>query len=206
MSTSRIAAGLIALIALVGLVIRVHLVQVTGKTTLESFSFLYQFFTIWTNTLVMLIMTGIAINQFNNKLATLMATVAIIGVGIIFHSLLGSPPGQQGLDLLANLITHTFVPILCPLWWLVFQSNLRFHWKNSFVGMIFPIIYCVYALLRAEVTGFYPYPFIDLETLGVAGLIKSIAFISFAFFSIGVALVAINKLAAGLPRPSAPNT
>ena len=191
---SRIFAALLAVTAFSGIAIRVYLHQETGKTALDAFSWLYQFFTIWSNTLVMLAMTGVATNKFDDRLTNFMATVAIMGVGIIFHLLLSSPPNQQGLDLLANLITHTFVPLLSLAWWLAFQTKSHFNWGYSFAGMLFPAVYCLYALLRAEYSGFYPYPFIDLSALGALGLIKSILSISVAFFTLGLILIASSKV------------
>lgn len=194
MSTSRITASALAILTLTGLVIRIYLHQDAGKSVLEAFSFLYQFFTIWSNTLVLVVMSLYAFGRAPHRFAALMATVAIVGVGIIFHALLSSPPNQQGLDLLANLITHTFVPILTFLWWAAFQSRHSFDWLDALAGMVFPAIYCAYALARAEFSGFYPYPFIDLTKLGPAGLIKSISFISLAFLFLGLILVTISKI------------
>ncbi|MCH2190912.1 MAG: Pr6Pr family membrane protein [Gammaproteobacteria bacterium] len=194
MRISKITASALALLTLAGLVIRIYLHQESGKSLLEAFSFLYQFFTIWSNTLVFIVFALFACGRAPHRLVILMSTVAIMGVGIIFHTLLSSPANQQGLDLLANLITHTFIPILTFLWWAGFQSQHYFAWQDAIAGIFFPAIYCVYALVRAEYSGFYPYPFIDLEKLGAAGLIKSIFIISLAFLILGLCLVTISKL------------
>ena len=194
MTAKRATAWIIASVVFLGLVIRFYLHYKAGESVWLALSVLYQYFTLWTNTLVFLVMASVAINRPTSKVLILATAVSIAAVGIIFHGVLNPPGGQQGLDLLANLITHTFAPVLCPLWWLVFHSKYDFQWKDSLPCLIFPAVYCVYAIIRAEFSGFYPYPFINLQVLGIVGLVKSIAIISMAFLVLALSTIAISKL------------
>jgi len=194
MTAQRTTASIIASVVFLGLVIRFYLHYKAGESAWLALSVLYQYFTLWTNTLVFLVMASVAINRPTSEVLILATAVSIAVVGIIFHGFLNPPGGQQGLDLLANLITHTFAPVLCPLWWIVFNSKYDFQWKDSLPCLIFPAVYCVYAIIRAEFSGFYPYPFINLQVLGIVGLVKSIAIISIAFLVLALSMIAISKL------------
>ena len=63
-----------------------------------------------------------------------------------------------------------------------------------------PAIYCLYALLRAEFSGFYPYHFINLEQLGWLGLLKSVSALSLAFLLLGLVLVAYARVSTRFSR------
>jgi len=75
-------------------------------------------FTITTNSLVLWVMASLAMGKPVHRVVIHSTVVSIMGVGIIFHALLSQYGAQEGLDGLANLITHTIVPIFTPLWWL----------------------------------------------------------------------------------------
>ncbi len=194
MTQYRASALFIALLAFSGIAIKFYLNYQQGGAVLGALSHLFQFFTIWTNSLVFIVMLLIAIGRHIKQPVPLATASAILGVGIIFHALLSSSEPQFGLDLLGNLITHTFIPILTVLWWLVFQAQLKFQCKDALACIALPAIYCIYALLRAEFSGFYPYPFIDLPALGSARLITNVIGMGFAFYLFGLLLIACSKL------------
>jgi hypothetical protein len=39
------------------------------------------------------------------------------------------------------------------------------QWTDAFRWLIFPAIYVTYAMLRSNIEGFYPYPFLNADTL-----------------------------------------
>lgn len=203
---SRLTAGLLCLLALAGLLIRVDIASVQFGSVWAGLSHLYQFFTITTNSLVLVAMLLVALNRSVHRNLLLATAASIAGVGIIFHTLLGAPAGQQGWDLLANLITHTFVPLSMVLWWLVYTDYSSLRWSDAWYCLPWPAAYCVYALLRAEISGFYPYHFINLEQLGWLGLGKSVFGLSMAFLIIGLLLVTYGKLHRRLIGKAVPAT
>ncbi len=88
-------------------------------------------------------------------------------VGLIYHAILAKIWQPQGLGWWADEGLHTATPLLVAVWWLGFAPKsplTRWHpWRWAAV----PLAYCIYALVRGQVAGIYPYPFIDLRVLGV---------------------------------------
>lgn len=189
-NTARTTAAVLALITLAGLIIRFVLATEQFGSVLSGMSHLYQFFTITTNTLVLWVMASIAMGKPVHRVVIHSTVVSIMGVGIIFHALLSHAGAQGGLDGLANLITHTFVPILSLVWWLAHADMKATKWRDSFFALLWPIAYCVYALIRAEFSNFYPYPFIDLSKLGWGGLVQSVFNLSLAFLVLALLTIA----------------
>lgn len=182
----RVTAAGIAAITLLGLVIRLVLAAQLHNGFLNGASHLYQFFTIVTNTLVFFIFSCVFFQRSLSARWILTSVVSIVGVGLIFHFMLDAPPNTEFFDWLANIITHSVVPITCFIWWVAYGSGYKFHIADTLWALMWPLAYCAYALVRAEFSGFYPYPFIDLEKLGFAGLAKSVGFISFIFLTISL--------------------
>ncbi len=195
---ARTAAQLLAAITLAGLIIRVILATEQFGSFFSGVSHLFQFFTIATNTLVLWVMGSMSLNRPVHRILQHATVVSIVGVGIIFHALLSHAGAQHGLDGLANLITHTLVPSLTLFWWLVFADLRSTRWRDSLFSLIWPSAYCVYALVRAEYSNFYPYPFINLETLGWIGLLKSVGNLSLAFLVLALLTIAYARTYAKL--------
>lgn len=191
---AQISAAIIALITLLGLLIRFVLKSQEYDSLFLGVSYLYQFFTILTNSLILWVMGAISLRRPVHHVVVHAAVVSIIGVGIIFHALLSQNGAKQGFDGLANQITHSVVPVISLIWWLVYADMQSLKWRDSFYALIWPSAYCVYALVRAEFSGFYPYPFINLEQLGWGGLLKSIGYLSLAFLLLSLLTIGIAKI------------
>jgi len=201
--TARITATTLALVTLAGLVIRFILAAEQHGSVLAGASHLYQFFTIVTNSLVFLVMAAIGLGKTPHRLIVHATVVAIIGVGIIFHALLSQFGAREGLDGLGNLITHTIVPIASLVWWLAHSDKEAVEWRDAFFSLICPGGYTIYALTRAEFSGFYPYAFIDLQKLGWGGLAQSVFFLGLAFFALALLTIAYARIAIRLKaKPS----
>lgn len=72
-----------------------------------------------------------------------------------------------------NYIVHGFVPISAIVHWILFVPHERTRYTQSLWFLPYPILYLVFVLIRARVGGpiyadvYYPYPFLDLDALGV---------------------------------------
>lgn len=190
----RSAAALIAIVAGVTLLARVGLRLDQGESLGEALSFLTQFFTILTNTLVLVYMALVALGRRIPARIGLAVIVSIACVGILYHALLAHLVELSGLDLLADHGVHTIVPILSVVWWLVWAEKPHLSWSDPFLWVAWPLAYSAYALVRASFSGFYPYPFIDLPTLGVAGLAANMVGLVFGFVVIGGLIAGLGHL------------
>ena len=192
--SAQVSAFTIALITAITLLIRVYLAADQYGSAWSAISHLSQFFTILTNAIVMVLMfaIGLGIKPFRGLLEAVV--VAIVGVGMVYHALLAHLWSPQGLAMLADQGVHTVVPAATFVWWLVFGNHSTVSWLDSLRGVVWPMIYVLYALTRAQFSGFYPYPFLNLPELGWLGIAVSIAIVSFAFLVIGLILVATARV------------
>ncbi len=165
------------------------------------------YFTIQTNLLVavcyttLLMAPGTAWGRFFAKQQSLAAiTVYIIIVGLIYNTILRVLWSPVGLQRTVNELLHSVVPVLCVVYWLVFAGKDQLQWKNVFPWLIYPFIYIIYILVRGSLSGFYPYPFISTDHLGLNKVLVNSAGIAVVFIIMSLVLVGIGK---SLSRPSA---
>jgi hypothetical protein len=61
---------------------------------------------------------------------------------------------------------HTVIPVLYAVYWLGFAPKAGLAYRVVPLWLTYPLVYCGYALLRGEVDGIYPYPFLDVGRRG----------------------------------------
>lgn len=189
---AKLLATLTALFTAATLALRVALKTAETGSIIEAVSFLSQFFTILTNALVLCMMLAVAVGVRVAPRVTKALTIAIVGVGIVYHVALAHLLDLSGIALMADHGVHTIVPAMTLFWWFLFAPKDRFHWHEVAVWITWPLFYCGYILLRAASSGFYPYPFLNLPELGAMGLAQSIFVLCLAFIVIGLALTALT--------------
>ncbi|WP_202899198.1 Pr6Pr family membrane protein [Methylocapsa aurea] len=162
----------------------------------------FSFFTIQTNMLVALLLTISLVrpqtDQFllRPSVKSALANYIVI-VGVVYALLLRGLWDPQGLQLVADRLLHDAIPLLYPLYWLIFLPKGTLRWIDPVVWLIYPLLYFFYILLRGAVFGIYPYPFVDVATLGYGGVsINAMVFLA-AFFGLGVMFAAIDRILGG---------
>lgn len=101
-----------------------------------------------------------------------------------------------------NLI-HIFTPCLLILDWALFVPKGLFRAADPLRWALIPLAYLVFALVFGGLGGefapgqSYPYPFLDVATLGVAGVAAWVAGLTVALIGVGYVFVAIDRLAGG---------
>ena len=165
------------------------------------------YFTITTNALAALALSASALGRrgaasrfFGRPDVHSMLTMSMLIVSMIYNLLLRQLWHPQGWQLLADVLMHDVMPLLFLLhWWLVIpKASLR--WRQVGAWQIYPAAYFAYALARGAVNGWYPYPFLDVATLGYLPVLINAAVILLAFLTVALALVALARRQA--PRAS----
>ena len=143
----------------------------------KPFNF-FSYFTIQSNifafTILVLSAFAIASNKKSNQLSLLRgaATLYMVITGIVFAVLLA---GVEGAILTAvpwdNIVLHYIMPVALLVDWLVDKPNKSIAFKKSLVWLIYPVVYVVYSLTRGHFVDWYPYPFLDPNNNGYAGVL-----------------------------------
>jgi hypothetical protein len=182
---------------LLQLVLSLHLAVENGRGVVFGVVVYFGYFTILTNLLVAvslsapLVGPGSALGRFvvRPDVATTVAT-AIVLVGLAYHVLLRRTWDPQGWQLVADVTLHYVTPVLFLVYWLFGVPKRTLGWGAIPKGLLYPLGYFIYVLLRGAVTGLYPYPFIDVSALGYGVVVVNGLGLLVAFLVVAALLVA----------------
>lgn len=191
--TARIAAAIVALVALAGLVVQFAATLDQTGSVAGTLWTLLRYFTVLTNLLVALAFGWAAIGGRPHPRRFAGVMLAILLVGIIYGLLLRGLLTLSGGALLADTLLHKVTPVLVPLWWIAFAVRGQLRWRDAWGWTLFPALYLPYALLRGMAEGRYAYPFIDVAKLGIGTVLVNAVLIAIGFVAAGHALVWIDR-------------
>jgi len=192
----RVAAALIALAAWSGLVVQFASTFGQNGSIPETLWILLRFFTVITNLLVAFTMTRIAMGRHISPFLMAGLTLAIIFVGIVYATLLHGLVELAGLALIADILLHYVVPAAMAVYWLVFAPKIGLRLGYPLLWCAYPLLYLFYVVVRGSVDGRYPYPFIDVATLGYGRIVLNSLLLLVAYLLAGLGLVALGGLMA----------
>ena len=158
------------------------------------------YFTILTNILVCLALTvplvapTSALGQFFSRPSVVAGVVTSISfVGIAYYLLLRNIWAPEGLQLLADVLLHYAVPVLYLVFWWFALPKASLRWVDPLVWSAYPAAYCAYALARGALIGSYPYPFIDVATIGYRQTLLNAFGLLLAYIALGLLFVALGR-------------
>ena len=154
--------------------------------------FLAGFFTILTNLGVAGLMFAVARRWRMSGPVAAGLVVSAAMVGIVYHLLLARLWNPQGAAWWANQGLHTAVPLAVVCWWLAFADKAVSP-RDLPKWLVWPAIYCGFALARGYLTGFWPYPFLNGDALGPVRLGLNIVGLLVAFAALGAGVIGVAR-------------
>ncbi|MEO5500149.1 MAG: Pr6Pr family membrane protein [Ginsengibacter sp.] len=172
-------------------------VEPVSETVVRYFSF----FTILSNLIVAIYFTRLLFRQNNHTTFThkrnenlTAITVYILVVGLVYQVVLRSLWHPQGLQMWVDELLHTLIPVAVLIFWFLYQNADLLKWKSIFSWLSYPLVYLVFILIRGRVSGYYPYPFVDVNQLGIQKVMINSVFLLLFFVFISAILIGLGKL------------
>jgi hypothetical protein len=85
---------------------------------------------------------------------------------IMYHFFLAPLAAFTGVAAASNVGLHYVVPIFAIVGWVLFGPHPRVTWKALLLAGIWPLAFMVLTVAQGAITGFYPYPFVNIDKLG----------------------------------------
>jgi len=171
-----------------------------GQTIAEGLIGFLGFFTVLTNILVGLALTFSMLAKdtalgkfFASSVTTAGVAVNIAFVALAYHFLLRNVWHPRGAQLLADVLLHYVTPALFIAYWFVHSRTGSLRWIHPALWSLYPTVYFVYALVRGEIIGTYPYGFIDVSAIGYRQATVNAFALLFGFVLLGVFFVALDR-------------
>ena len=194
MSTSaRIAAIVVALVTWIGLAVQLQASPELAGTVPSAIWAVLRFFTVIANLLVAIVFTILALSGRVAPSLLGCITLAILFVGVIYTLLLRGLIELSGGARWADLLLHHVTPVLVPLFWLVFARKGGLRSVDPWLWALLPLVYFIYAIARAALDGRYPYPFMDVATIGWAQTAINAAVMALGFVVGGYVFFGLDR-------------
>lgn len=153
------------------------------------------YFTIQSNLLVALACGRLAQDPaYDGRGWRVLRLAAIVGITVtgVVHFLLLRPLLElEGLDRLADSLLHLVVPLLAVVGWFAFGPRPRVPWSAVGQAFLWPVAWLAWTLVIGGLSGWYPYPFLDVDLHGAAPVALTSAVVAAVF----IALAALAALA-----------
>jgi hypothetical protein len=203
-SQPRLRQWFIAGIALAGwfsVVFQLYLILLNRQASVgETLVRFFSFFTILSNLLTaicfsfLMLAPGSSQGRFFSRPQNLTAiTVYMVMVGLVYNTTLRFLWAPQGSQKLVDELLHVVMPLLTLLFWIFFVPKTSIAPKMIFRWLIYPVAYLAYALLRGAMSGYYPYPFVNVTQLGYPTVFLNSLLLILLFLLISLLFVWLGK-------------
>jgi len=205
MSTSRLArpwhtVTLVA--AAVALVLQLVLI-LQGQTTVdgvvastgaEAVRRYFSYFTIQSNLLVAVSTFLIVTGRSDGRAFSVVRLASLVGItvtGVVAAVALPPSPSYTTANLLCDRLLHVAVPLLTVVGWVAFGPRGRATMRDIAPALAWPVVWLVATLSLGPVAGWYPYPFLNVGTLGfprvlVTCLLVAVLFVGLCALAVGL--------------------
>ena len=181
MLLARCLHGAVALLVGAALVVQLVLILLGGTdvNTGESAASvalgtrlvrLVSYFTIQSNLIVLAASLSLAVAPRRDgrlwRVLRLDSLLAIAVTGIVYNTLLARLVHLDGLALWTNAALHVVSPVATLVVWVLVGPRPRIAWRVVGWAFVWPVAWIAFTFVRGAITGWYPYPFMDVPTVG----------------------------------------
>lgn len=133
--------------------------------------------------------------------------LAILLTFFVYNIMLAPTKSLQINFSIFSISLHVLMPILYVVDWVLFYER-KATWEYPLLSVVFPILYISFVFVHATCYGFnasimnfagtgphiYPYFFLNIDKIGVSGVVKWVAILAVAFIAVGYIMYGIDKL------------
>ena len=145
--------------------------------------------------------------------APVLKFIGVLGILLTFLVFNIMLAGAEGRDPQANwrigsLMFHVVLPIMYIADWFLFYERKKCKWYYPIASIAFPLAYAIFLLIQAVILKFdssilipttttpliYPYFFVNLDKLGVPGVLMWIGILAAAFVAVGFVFFGLDRI------------
>jgi hypothetical protein len=212
-TTARAVHGVVAVVTAVAVLWQLALI-VNGEAVLNEtarpdlavrLARFVSYFTILSNLLVLGCSVVLARDPQHDgrrwRLVRMATMVGITVTGVVHWFLLRPLLDLSGGSYVVDKLLHVVVPVLALVAWVVAGPRGQAARPQVLGALAWPLLWGALTLVRGSVTGWWPYPFIDVDELGWGRVLLNLLGVAVLFGACGFAFVAADRtLARRSPR------
>jgi len=165
------------------------------------------YFTVLSNLLVLGCCVVLARNPTHDGLrwrVVRMATFVSIAVtGVVHWFFLRPMLDLTGSSFVVDKLLHVVVPLLAVVAWFVAGPRGQAARPQVLGALIWPLLWGAFTLVRGSITGWWPYPFMDVDTHGWGQVLLNLLGVAVLFGLFGLVFVALDGWLSKRAKPAA---
>lgn len=169
-----------------------------AASRLEQTRRYFSYFTIQSNFLVAVSMWLIVRDRTETRLFRVVRLASLVGItvtGVVAAVALPPSPNYTTGSLVCDRLLHVVVPVLAFVGWVAFGPRHHVTRDDLLPSLAWPVLWLVATLALGPFVDWYPYPFIDVDTVGLGRTLVNCAVIAVLFLALAaLALWADRRL------------
>ena len=169
----------------------------TGRDIPGALGSFFAFYTILTNIVLVLIYLSevlptqrLAIFRHPVTRGSMVACITLVSLYVFF--VLRHLYAPTGLLELSDRLLHYVAPLLYLLWWVIGQPHGQLRWSNLPVMLLPTLIYFVVVMLRGAWLHRYPYPFMNIDELGIGAVLLGALFMAAGLAALSALVIVLD--------------
>ena len=136
------------------------------------------------------------------------ALLSILLTFIIYNFILSALRDPKSSFTVGSITLHIILPLMFILDYVLFYEHGKLKWYYPWLATVFPLLYVVFVFVHAGLYRFdasilcfdktvpfiYPYFFLNIDKLGILGVLSSIIIILVCFIVVGYVIMFIDRL------------
>lgn len=128
------------------------------------------------------------------------ATIIILVTFLVYNVLLTDNMFGEGWNSIGNLLFHIVCPLLFVFDFFLFDKHHSLKWYDTLLCTVLPLIYVVIILIRGAILPsdysgtIYPYFFLDVNELGLGGVVVWVLILLVVFIAISFIFYLYDKI------------
>lgn len=137
--------------------------------------------------------------RFSGAVMEAITVTMLVYLFVLVPAAFSQPGTYEPFTLTDNLI-HIITPCLLIADWLLFVRKGAFRWIDPLLWALIPYAYLVFAFTFSALGGEfgpgkrYPYPFMNVDALGLGGVATQILILTIALVAVGYVYVGLDRL------------
>ena len=131
---------------------------------------------------------------------TFCSMLLIMVTFLVYTFILSDYTPLEYFTTLSNVLMHCLLPLLFFFHWLLFYEHGNLRWYHPLCSAVMPALYVLFIVIRAPIAkgkpgmDVWPYFFLDMDALGVGGLLSWMGILLAALMVIAYGFYGLDRL------------
>ena len=157
----------------------------------------FSYFTVQSNVIV-IVTTGMLARDPERdgrwfRVARIAGLIGILVTFVVYLQALRPLLDLSGVAAVTDAGFHIVTPVLAVVGWVIFGPRPRFDRSTLLWSLVWPGVYFVYSLIHGAITGWYPYPFVDVAKIGYPLAMRNLAVVIVLLLAVGAVYVWLDR-------------